>query len=61
LIIKPTLVLAFGMPRKKSLHLGNGSSSKEPPTADLDPTTNDELHLRIWEKLKDKIETQINK
>jgi predicted small integral membrane protein len=31
------------------------------PTLDLDPTTNDELHLNIWEKLKEKIETQMKK
>jgi hypothetical protein len=52
---------AAGMPRGNSLHLGNDFTSKEPPTLDLDPTTNDELYLTIWEKLKEKIQTQKKK
>ena len=46
---------------KKPLHKADDLPYEKPTTLDLDPTTNAQLHLNIWQKLKEKIEFHKNR
>lgn len=44
------------MRKKKSTGLVNSDMPAEPhPALDLDPTTNQQLHLDLWEQLRDRL------
>jgi hypothetical protein len=46
------------MRRKKPIDPEKDFPFESPPPLDLDPTTNEELHHRIWSKLKEKIKSE---
>ena len=48
------------MRRKNSTAQGNNSPSETHSALDLDPTTNDKLHLDAWKRLANAIQVQIS-